>query len=164
MKLLLPLADFDVVRNMGNRFHGKQAQLDTRDLFMLLGILTAVCMIAWLLHRFAERQEKRRRYNSPNGLFRELCKAHALTRRERRMLRRLAKPLKLDQPARIFLERQRFDAESLNPSLRAHAADYARLAERLFAGAELAPATNARVNDADRRLIEPAAEQAPTGR
>ena len=45
---------------------------------------------------------------SDSGLFCELCRAHKLTRRERRFLWRLAHDRQISPPARIFLEPDRF--------------------------------------------------------
>ncbi|HEX4149514.1 MAG TPA: hypothetical protein VHY20_11020 [Pirellulales bacterium] len=101
------LADFEVVRNMGHRFQGKNAQLHLDDLFMLLAIVLAVVVAGWFLSRVAQR-ERRRRTNSPRALFQELCQAHQLDRRSRKLLWRLAKHQELGHPASLFIDPRRF--------------------------------------------------------
>jgi len=101
------VADFEVVRNMGHRFQGKNAQLHMDDLFMLLAIVLAVIIAGWLLTRVA-RHERKRRTNSPKALFQELCQAHQLDRQSRNLLIRLAKHQNLSHPASLFIDPRRF--------------------------------------------------------
>ncbi len=125
------LADFDVVRNMGHRFHGKNAELHWNDLFMLLAIVVAVAAAGCFLTRIA-RRERHRRTNSPRGLFQELCRAHQLDRQSRNLLLRLAKHQELSHPARLFVDPERFAPDRLPTLLPAQAQRLARLREQLF--------------------------------
>jgi hypothetical protein len=125
------LADFDVVRNMGHRFHGKNAELHWNDLFMLMAIVVAVTAAAWFLTRLA-RRERHRRTNSPRGLFQELCRAHQLDRQSRNLLWRLAKHQELSHPASLFVDPERFDPARLPALLPAQAQRLATLREQLF--------------------------------
>jgi hypothetical protein len=126
------LADFGVVKNMGNRFHGKQAELGYADLFMGLAILAVMVAAAILLKRLTSNQERRRGYHNPRALLRELCRAHGLDRPSQRLLKRLAHEQHLAEPARLFVEAERFEPERLG-RLSPSAEQFRQLRERLFA-------------------------------
>ena len=136
----LLLADFEVVRNMGHRFHGKNAQLHWNDLFMLLAIVLALAAAAWFLTRVA-RRERRRRTNSPRGLFQELCQAHQLDRQSRNLLWQLAKHQELSHPARVFLDPERFEPGQLPELLPTQVQRLANLRQQLFVEEALEPTT-----------------------
>jgi hypothetical protein len=126
------LADFEVVRNMGHRFQGKNAQLHWNDLFMLLTIVLAVALAAWFLTRVA-RRERHRRTNSPRGLFLELCQAHQIDRQSRKLLWRLAKHQEPSHPACLFLDPRRFESGQLPELLPSQLQRLVKLREQLFA-------------------------------
>lgn len=118
---------------MRNRFSGRGAKLDTADIvvgvLVLLGIAAGIALLSYLV----SRQDKRRGFNSPRALFRELCKAHGLARSSRRLLRQLARWQRLSHPARIFLEPERFDPANLSPRLRAQIDDVRQVRDQIFA-------------------------------
>ena len=132
IRSIILLGDFDVVRNMGHRFHGKEAQLGMDDLFIGLAILLAVITLAWILSRFARRQDIHVRSNSPRALFRELCAAHNLERQDRGLLKRLAKHHQLAHPAMLFLEAARFEPAAIPAGMASQTARVEKLRERLF--------------------------------
>jgi hypothetical protein len=129
----LPLADMEVFRSMGSRFNPKRVRLDGSDLAIWICIIAGVTLVVFVLSKLLSRQERIRRYSSPRGLFRELCKAHGLDRAERRLLMRLANHHQLEHPARMFLEDERFGLESLSGELRGQGSEIVRLHDRLFA-------------------------------
>jgi hypothetical protein len=131
MDSVVLLADFEVVRNMGHRFQGKNAQLHLNDLFMFLAIVLAVAVAAWFLTRVA-RRERHRRTNSPRGLFLELCQAHELDRQSRKLLWRLATHGELSHPACLFLDPRRLDPGQLPDLLPSQLQRLANLREQLF--------------------------------
>ena len=158
------LADFEVVRNMGNRFHGKNAQLHMDDLFMLLAIVSAVVLVGWLLSRFA-RHERRRRTNSPRTLFQELCQAHQLDRQSRKLLLRLAKHQELIHPASLFIDPRRFapgQLPELQPSQlrRLESLRLQLFAEEAVEACAQAEAVVGNVAAGDAKTIQPAANAA----
>jgi len=71
--------------------------------------------------------------NSPWGLFKQLCTAHELNGRERRLLARLARDMNLNQPAAIFTEPTWFSADKLGNRWKRRSGDLTRLRDRLFA-------------------------------
>lgn len=52
-----------------------------------------------------------RHYSNPRGLFGELCKAHALSRKEIKLLRRIAKTQQVKHTATLFLDPDRFSED-----------------------------------------------------
>lgn len=158
IRSVIVLADFDVVRNMGHRFHGKEAQLGMDDLFMGLAILLAVVALAWILSRFASRQDLHVRSNSPRALFRELCAAHQLERQDRGLLKRLARHHQLAHPAMLFLEAARFEPTALSARLASQASRLEKLRERLFVGAPAPAEEPADLGDSTVELGSPTNE------
>ena len=114
-------------------FRGPRVQLSSRDaVFMLLG-LAGVILAIWLLSLVMNWQEQGHKRPSPTRLFVEVCHAHRLNWRDGWLLWRLAKSQRLSDPARVFLEPDRFDPIQLVGTLRFHAARLAALREKLFA-------------------------------
>lgn len=128
------IAQQDRFSGLEDRFGGQGAKLQWGDLYMGLALVVAVGIGLFLLSRLAARQERRRTFNSPRRLFRELCKAHRLTPVERRRLKQIARHQQLTQPARIFLEPERLSPANLSPELKAESQQVAALRKRLFAG------------------------------
>jgi hypothetical protein len=129
---LLLLADRNVFRDMGSGFRTKRATFQYSDL--IAWIIVAALLIAALafLARVVARREKQT-FSSPRALFRELCKAHDLDLASRRLLRRLARAAAIRQPARLFLEPQRFEPTALSADLRAQWPAIEALRAKLFA-------------------------------
>jgi hypothetical protein len=154
------LADFEVVRNMGHRFQGKNAQLHMDDLFMLLAIVVAVIVAGWLLSRVA-RRERKRRTNSPKTLFQELCQAHQLDRQSRNLLKRLAKHQALVHPASLFIDPRRFAPGQLPELPPAQLRRLEKLRVQLFAEEAVEAGAQAEVTVRDIATRD-AAAMAPT--
>src|SRR5438045_2512532 len=92
-------ADMELFRSLGSGFRGDRAKLTGGDFFAWLGIIVVSGLALALLSKLIARQERRRRFNNPRALFRDLCRAHQLDRTTRTLLRRLARHWKLPQPA-----------------------------------------------------------------
>lgn len=71
--------------------------------------------------------------DSPAGLFRQLCRAHHVSRSERRLLWRLSEALQLDHPARLFVEPDCYDVSRLDASWQSQAPRLAALRTSFFA-------------------------------
>jgi hypothetical protein len=91
-----------------------------------------IVAIAWLVLRLVAKRE-RGAAHSPWCLFRELCKAHRLSSRERQLLIRLAKQERLEQPAMLFIEPAIWQPERLGAAWRRSMPELDRLRKRLFA-------------------------------
>jgi hypothetical protein len=70
--------------------------------------------------------------DSPRRLFRDLCRAHRLPYRSRRLLRRLAAARGIAEPARLFVDASCFDTANLPEKLTPAADDVRLLRHRLF--------------------------------
>lgn len=130
----LALAQSDPFHSMTGHFRGQRSRPMSYDLLWVIAILTTVVVGIWLLSRILARQERDRRYNSRPALFRALCRVHALKRPTRQLLKDLARAQGLADPARLFVEPQRFHEVNLPPALRSQKQQLTALQDRLFAG------------------------------
>jgi hypothetical protein len=118
---------------------GDRTSTDSTRLIMILIGLAAVVLVVWLLLRFSEQRRRPTAFHSPWRLFLALAKAHRLGWMDVWLLWRLSRFHRLEDPARLFLEPERFNREGLSRPLARHAARLQSLRSRLFAGlAELA--------------------------
>lgn len=128
----LLLAERSLFRDMGSGFRDKRENMDGTDLLMWMLLVVGVFVVIGIIAHFVARRDKRELYNSPRALFRQLCKAHGLEHASRALLKRMARQQQLAQPARLFLEPERFGVENLSPELAAQQAAIAALKQRLF--------------------------------
>jgi len=111
----------------------RERQVTAGDVVIALLILAGIAVAVWFLSRLLPLGGQRRARSSPGRLFLSLCTAHRLRWREYWWLWRLARSQRLRDPARLFLEPERWEAAGLSPALRVHASQLTRLRERLFA-------------------------------
>ena len=78
------------------------------------------------------RDTSQRRIDNPKTLFRDLCWAHDLTRREIGLLRSLADHWRLTTPALLFVQPSHFDPAKLGPLWEPYTARIVDLRDRLF--------------------------------
>jgi len=105
---------------------------DTGEIMMWVALVVAVIAGIWGLSKLAAQRDSRRPSNSPRRLFAELCRAHELDRRQRKLLRQIVRWQRLAHPARVFLDPERFDAANLNRPLQAQQAAVTAMRTRLF--------------------------------
>ena len=105
--VLLMLALRTPWRSMASGFRGSRSRLDAQDLVLGLALLVCVAAGGWLLSRLLPKRDRQGRYHRPAALFQELCRAHALDRPSRRLLKRIARAQGLGHPALLFVEPQR---------------------------------------------------------
>lgn len=130
-------------RDLGNQFSGHHAQFKWSDAVSLVGILLAGVALVLLMIWLQRRQLRRERSNHPAHLFQDLCRAHALSWRQRWLLRRLAEELDLKLRAVMFVRPDLFAGSSLPESLAPYHHAYEELRNKLFAGLEEPPASSA---------------------
>jgi hypothetical protein len=97
------------LRGMASGFQGKRASADVPELIFWLAILAALALCVWFASRWLYRSDRPMPYSNPRRLFRLLCRAHHLGAADRRVFARLAQQHGLLNPARLFLEPERFD-------------------------------------------------------
>ncbi len=120
------------LHDMGSGFRGRQAQWQTSDVFFGLAVAAGVAAVVWALWYVNLRQQGGGQRSRPLGLFFELCRAHGLRFTDRWLLWRLARAEGLRDPARLFLESERFESADLPAVLRLRAGQLERLRQRLF--------------------------------
>ena len=126
------LADRSLFKDMGSGFRAKREHFDASDLFLWFGIVIGVFVVIGIIAKVVARRDKRQLYNSPRGLFRALCRAHGLDRPSRRLLARIARAQELTQPARLFLEPERYSEAKVSEQFREERAAIELLRKKLF--------------------------------
>lgn len=147
----------EMFRNLGSGFRDKKEHFEPLLLAGWIALLVAVAIVLGLVIRALARRYETEAFNSPRALFRVLCRAHRLTRSERKLLGKLADEQQLEQPARLFLEPERFEAALRSVELAAYRRDLARLRARVFANATVEDVAGAgsRGRGAERRSPNP---------
>ena len=99
---------------------------------LILSSVTVLVVIAMVWRKSSRRRRRDFDYNSPPRLFSELCRAHQLTRSNRRLLKQLAAARNLKSAATLFVEPEYFDLTILPPALKPSAQELRQLRHRLF--------------------------------
>jgi hypothetical protein len=126
--MILPLASMTPVLAAGNRL----TKWLSGELLFHLAVIVGAVVLVWLGITFVERFRIRLRPGgqSPQGLFRELCRAHALTRAERQLLSLISDAVPPRQCCRVFIDGRIIDDYSrAHPAL---AEQCRRLSQTLF--------------------------------
>jgi len=105
----------------------------TRLMLIAVGFV-AVLFLVGALCCFSESRRRHAAFHSPRRLFFALVKAHRLSILDAWLLWRAACACHLEDPARLFLEPERFDPQALPRRLARHSGRLASLKNRLFAG------------------------------
>lgn len=122
-------------QRLGDRFSGSNAKLDVGELVAILAACIVAGLLLWLLQWTAKWQEGKLDSPSPGRLFRDLCRAHKLRFKDRRLLKRLAQGSHIDHPVELFLKPEAFNIGRIPADLEHQATAILALAERLFAEA-----------------------------
>lgn len=107
----------------------------------IVGSVIAAIVLAWWLAAMWKQHRQRRQYESPQGLFNQLCQAHHLSRRERRTLRTLVAAQRLEQPAQVFVRPELFWPPHIPPKLAQQQRQLVQLHARIFSGEKEAPSS-----------------------
>ena len=130
------LAQLARPQELGRRFRGPESQFGWDDLLGLLLFLAVAAGLGWLLRWLLQRQNGIHRFYHPRRLFRELCRAHGLSRPQGKVLWQLAQYLQLEHPATLFLLRELWEPQRLGPEWSPWTETLQELRERLFGVAE----------------------------
>lgn len=126
------LAAREEMHRVWGRFDHEKPALETTHIVIAV-VLVSVVVITVIVTLIRQKRESRTfRCDSNIKLFWDLCAAHNLRRRGRRLLKRLAHARGLTNPALLFVEPQHFDAASLPVEWRESASELERIRERLF--------------------------------
>ena len=121
------------LESLGSGFRGRHARIETEHIIAGAIVVCGIVLGLWLLSYIMSFQEDRRGYSSPKRLFISLCRAHELRWSQWWLLWRVARRQRLRDPARLFLEPERFEPSRLGASLCGRANDLLRLRQKLFA-------------------------------
>jgi hypothetical protein len=99
---------------------------------LIAAVAVGIVLTIWLVKVWLG-QRSRRSSHSPWQLFQDLCTAHHLTATEKHLARQLAKELRLEQPAVLFIEPSWWENERLPLGLTRHLSVLDKLRKRLFA-------------------------------
>lgn len=127
------LAQRSRLDNLSDAFRTRPNSTDRDDVLLGLLIVAALVVGIWGLSRLLASRERHQVYSNPRRLFKSLCKAHRLRWSEQWLLWRVARFQRLGDPARLFLEPERFEEANLSQPLRAQIARLKELRNRLFA-------------------------------
>lgn len=127
------LARRNPMEDLSDYFRGPRVQLSTNDAVLMLVVLGGLILFMWLLSVLMNWQEQGQRRPSSLRLFLVLSRAHQLAWTDVWLLWRLARSQRLSDPARVFLEPERFERVHLSGTLRRSADRLAELRQKLFA-------------------------------
>ena len=119
-------------RPVWGRFDHERPSFDATHWWILLGVFVLFSGFAVAIYRSSRRGTSEFDADSHAKLFRELCRAHRLSYRSRRRLRRLASARGIAEPARLFIEPKHFEAAHLPETLQSAEREIRRLRDRLF--------------------------------
>lgn len=129
-------------KSLGDGLSGDGAMLSTNELLGLCALAVGIVVLVSVLSKLSKMADSKKPYNEPKRLFRELCDAHQLSRKDRGALKNLAEYLQLSQPALLLVQPDSFPVQDWPASWPSSwpsklAADAERLDaiyDRLFAG------------------------------
>jgi hypothetical protein len=127
----------EMFRNLGLGFRDKREHFNLLGLVLWLTLIVAAVVVLGLAIRALARRYEMELFNSPNSLFRALCRAHNLTSHQRRLLTHLGRVRAVEPLSRLFLEPEQFELAQLPAELQNQRGDVARLEAILFANSEL---------------------------
>jgi hypothetical protein len=119
-------------RPVWGRFDHERPAFDSTHWWVLLGAAVLFTAFAVAIYRSSRRDTGEYDTDSQAKLFHELCRAHRLSFKSRRWLRRLASARGIAEPARLFIEPKHFEAEHLPESMKSAEDEIRRLRDRLF--------------------------------
>jgi hypothetical protein len=119
-------------QGMGSGFRGENNNYDLSQMLLFVVALGTTSGILFLLDRWIRRYIRRRAYESPIELFRQLCRTHELDRASRRLLQALASHWQLASPAVLFIEPDYFRPEKLPADWYDRAPQLEQLHRQLF--------------------------------
>ncbi|REK23360.1 MAG: hypothetical protein DWQ42_15470 [Planctomycetota bacterium] len=130
------LAQSSRLESLSSGLRGKAVDSNGTEVLIGFAIVAGLVLLGCGAYALWSRGERSGHFNNPKELFRSLCRAHELDRASRRFLKQLAVHQRLAQPARLFLEPERFEADNLGPGLQSQRDLASELQRRLFATAD----------------------------
>jgi hypothetical protein len=164
--LSLPLAQSDRWKHLTDGFRGERpAAVEAADVLAPIVIAGIVIAALCLLYRMMRGRDRGDVSYNPKRLFRSLCRTHALSRVEQRLLWLVAKRIHPAHPAGVFVDPDGMRRSAASPEFAEHQALLRALHLRLFAGLELPDDENAEQPDKSEKAegAQPAPLQPASG-
>jgi len=130
------LAQGSRLDHLTSQFRRGRSHVGMDDMMFWLLVLAVLILLVWsatVVHGWVQQMRRR---PGPVRLFFRLCRAHRLGVTDVRLLWKLAQAQRLRDPARLFMEPERFQKAYLGEGLQPHAQRMAALRDRLFAEEE----------------------------
>ncbi len=106
------------IEAMNHAFLARETEDNSKSYIMLvaigLALLVAVCIYFWV------KKRSERVVNDPNQLFRELCRAHHFSRKNRRLLFKMAREKKLANPCELLFNAELWTLDANNEQSLCH--------------------------------------------
>lgn len=131
---LLVAADENRLEYLTRGFRQRPKSVDFGSVMIGVGVVVGFIIALWILSRLMDRRKERGPSNNRLGLFLALCKAHGLKWSQKLLLWRLARHMKLRDPARVFLEPEHFSPEHLGRSLQGRKEQFKEIFRIVFTG------------------------------
>lgn len=125
-------AQIDSLDKFVEALRDRRGRGDSTEILGALLALAAVSVAVWALARLVERFCRKRLRPSPYRLLWSLSRAHRLRWSQWWLLRRIARQLNLEDPARLFLEPEWLDANKLGAEFAPRSREIQVLRARLF--------------------------------
>jgi hypothetical protein len=126
------LAQYSRWKHMGDSFRRSGPRMDMADLMPAAVILALVVLGIVVAVQIYKRHDYSKPCDDPRKLFRQLCAAHKLNFRSRRLLLQLAAAHHLPQPSALFVTPAAFQTSELPPQLLQEEVRIKELAAKLF--------------------------------
>jgi hypothetical protein len=130
-----------ILNSMRSGFRGRSTPLSTHTVVMAVLWACMAVMVLWLANRARQRVVRMLR-NTPRWLFRQLCAAHRLKWKDRRLLWQVAQEQYPKNPPQLFVDPDSLTAPRLGVRKRAEMDRLAALREQLFSEPEESPKSN----------------------
>ena len=117
--------------NLGDRFRNGGGNFDWLTMLIVVVVMAIAIAVVWLVSQHLNKRETGG-YHNHRSLYRELCRAHQLGWRDRRLLALLAHKQGVVVPARLFVEPERFEPPRLEGLKESQQTRLAGLREYLF--------------------------------
>lgn len=126
------LADREHWERLGDKFSGDNLQWQTSDLLGLAALGVAFFLLLLLLRWAGRLQAFAQKRGARKRLYRDLCAAHGLGWRHKKLMHKAQQELRLESPDELFVRPELFADATVAPKS-VGAGAWLELGERLFA-------------------------------
>lgn len=103
-----------------------------REWIFLAGLAVVLALVLLLSHWSSRRRQREFWCDSPKGMFHEFCRAHRLSRANRRLMQRLGMAREIENLGELFVEPETLDATTLPLALKPADTELRQLRHQLF--------------------------------